>query len=71
MKSLQECHIAAHKTLLIKQLTLERKYSRLLRDYNDILREYKDARNALNALTNTLDGAEMVMQLHLQEQLVS
>ena len=63
--------MAAQGTLLIKQRTLERKYRRLLRDYDDISREYKDARNALNALTNTRDGAEMVMQLHLGEQIVS
>ena len=54
------------ETLLIKQRTLEWKYSRLLRNYNDISREYKDVRNALNALTNTRDGAEMVTQ-HLLE----
>ena len=58
-------------TILIKQRTLEQKYRRLLRDYDDISREYKYARNALNALTNTRDGAAMVMQLHLGEQLVS
>ena len=60
--------MAAQETLLIKQRTLERKYRLLLRDYDDISREYKDARNALNALTDTRDGTEMVMQLHLGEQ---
>ena len=63
--------MTAQETLLIKQRTLVRKYRRLLRDYDDLSREYKDTRNALNALTITRDGAEMVMQLHLGEQLVS
>ena len=71
MQSTQDCYMAAQETLLIRQRTLERKYRRLLRDYDDVSREYKDARNALNALTNTPDGAEMVMQLHLGEQIVS
>ena len=62
---------------MIKQRTLERKYCRLLSDYDDISREYNDARNALNTLTDTRDGTEMVMllmqlmQLHLGEQHVS
>ena len=65
LESLQDCHLAAQETLLINNKLLN------LTDYYDISREYKDARNALNALTNTPDGAEMVMQLHLGEQIVS
>ena len=47
--------MATQETLLIRQQTLEQKYSLLLRDYDDVSRENKDARNALSVLTNTQD----------------
>ena len=64
MESLQDCHLAAQETLLINNKLLN------LTDYYDISREYKDARNALNVLSSMLDGAEMIMQLHLGEQFI-
>ena len=69
-ESRERCYMEASAWSYRQKQQLKRLIHWLQEQNADITRDYTQVREALNALTNTADGAELVLQLHLGRQLV-